>query len=70
MKMYTGHKTMAFDAQVCSAECKNKGVRREGDIMINVKSWRPAAANRLLLQPSRATQAAFFHFHASLPTPL
>lgn len=39
MKMYTGHKTTAFDAQVCSTECKNKGVRRGSEIMINVKSW-------------------------------
>lgn len=61
MKMYTGHKTTAFDAQVCSTECKNKGVRREGEIMINVKSWRPAAANRLLLQPHK------LHFFISVP---
>lgn len=89
--MYTGHKTTAFDAQVCSIGYKNKGVQRErereteqerarqkeeaeggmeGEIMINAKSWRPAAASGLLLQPSRATRAAFFHFHASHPAPL
>lgn len=67
MKMYIGHKTTAFDAQVCSTGYKNKGVRREGEIMINVKSWRPAATSGPLLQPSRATRVAFFHFHASLP---
>lgn len=40
----------------------------EGEIMINVKSWGPAATSGLLLQPSRATRVAFFHFRASLPT--
>lgn len=65
MKMYTGHKTTAFDAQVCSTGYKNKGIRREGEIMINVKSWRPAATSGPLLQPSRATRVVFFHFRAS-----